>query len=305
MNLHRLVAWADQLLQHSSRGAAKAGSVLSKLRNSLDQLPSCKAFIQNFLRDAIPLLECQNILKTKGLNTKTYQICEKLVSVIPENSPIRNGFMDWAQQQLDIATTLKVKSSGLPISTDVLESLFGVGKRLGTGQIKDADRIASRLPAFCGGLSQADAEKVMAISVKQQQALMGNRQSLTQQRRAVLSNPKKLESLAHPLNHQNVQLIRNAASAEKSIRSATRIPEDLGKLITDVIPSIAALSNGSEPPDPSLKSAAGHVLCGTVVEVEKFISPQNYKETTATIDFDNFSVGAFTRNGISLEMTAM
>ena|ERR1700733_241934 len=92
---------------------------------------------------------------------------------------------------------------------------------------------------------------------------------------------------------------------KKSICSATRLPEDLGKLITDVIPSIAASSNGPESPDPSLKSAAGHFLCETVVEVEKFISPQNYKETTSTMDFDNFSVGAFSKNGISLEMTAM
>ena len=266
MNLHRLVAWANQLLQHSSRGAAKAGSILSKLRNSFDQLPACKVFIQNFLRDAIPLLECQKILKTKGLNTKTYQLCEKLVAVIPENSPIRNGFMSWAQQQLDIAATLKVKSSGLPISTDVLESLFGVGKRLGTGQIKDADRIASRLPAFCGGLSLADAEKIMTISVKQQQALMGNRQSLTQQRRAVLSNPEKLETLACLPNNQNVQLIRNAAvRVEKTNVDVERVS-------------------------------------GTV---RKYFSQSFFDKTPSSLDFSSLLAGAFIRNGVSMEMAAM
>ena len=44
MNLHRLVAWADQLLQHSPRGSAAEGSMLAKLRTSLDQLPECKSF---------------------------------------------------------------------------------------------------------------------------------------------------------------------------------------------------------------------------------------------------------------------
>jgi hypothetical protein len=115
---------------------------------------------------------------------------------------------------LDIAETLKLKSIGLPISTDVLESLFGVGKRLGAGQIKDADRIASRLPALCGTFSRSDAERVIEISVKQQEALLGNRKSLTQQRRAVLSNPEKLETLAYPLNNQNVQFIRSGTSLE-------------------------------------------------------------------------------------------
>jgi hypothetical protein len=266
MNLHRLVAWADQLLKHSSRGAAKAGSVLFKLRNSLDQLPACKAFIQRFLRDAVPLLECQKILKKNGLNTNTYQMCEKLVAVIPASSPIRNGFINWAKQQLNIAATLKVKSSGLPISTDVLESLFGVGKKLGTGQIKDADRIASRLPAFCGGLSLADAEKVMTISVKQQQALMGNRQSLIQQRRAVLPKPERLETLAYPASNQNVQLIRKVVvPAEKIDIDAVRIPEP----------------------------------------VEEYFSRSYFDETPPSLDFCQVSAGAIIRNGASLEIATM
>jgi len=37
MNLHRLVKWADQLLQHCRPGAARAGSALAKLRSALDQ----------------------------------------------------------------------------------------------------------------------------------------------------------------------------------------------------------------------------------------------------------------------------
>jgi hypothetical protein len=266
MNLHRLVAWADQLLKHSSRGAAKAGSILFKLRNSLDQLPACKAFIQCFLRDAAPLLECQKILKKNGLNTKTYQICEELVAVLPERSPIRSGFIDWAKQQLDIAALLKVKSSGLPISTDVLESLFGVGKKLGTGQIKDADRIALRLPAFCEGLSLADAEKVMAISVKQQQALMENRHSLTQQRRAVLPNPEKLETLTYPVNNQNVQLIRNVAiSVEKPDVDMARVPE----------------------------------------RVEKYFSNPLLDKLQPSLDFCSFPARVFVRNGGSLEIATM
>lgn len=58
MNLHRLVHWAEQILAHSPRGRAAKGSILSKLRASLNNLPQCKVFIKNFQRDAQALLMC-------------------------------------------------------------------------------------------------------------------------------------------------------------------------------------------------------------------------------------------------------
>jgi hypothetical protein len=39
---------------------------------------------------------------------------------------------------------------GMPICSDNIESLFGIGKKHVTGEIKDANRIALHLPAFCG-----------------------------------------------------------------------------------------------------------------------------------------------------------
>jgi len=211
MNLHRLVEWASLLLQHSSRGNAVTGSMLAKLRANLDQLPECKAFITLFLRDALPLLACQKILKKSGLSKKTYGLCKKLIANLPITSPIRNGFTEWAEKHLAISRSLKLGGTGMPISTDALESLFGVGKRFGTGQVKDADRIASRLPAFCGTFDHRDAENVVAISVAQQQIARGDGNSLIKQRRDVLSNPGKLETLALTIDRKNFQLIRGAS----------------------------------------------------------------------------------------------
>jgi hypothetical protein len=212
MNLHRLVTWADQLLQHSPRGRAAEGSMLAKLRNSLDKLPECKSFIRLFLRDAVPLLECQKMLKCKGLNKQTYLACANLINVIPASSSIRIGFMDWADHHLAIAAELKLNPIGLPISTDILESLFGIGKRLGVGQTKDANRIASRLPAFCGTLTQDDADSVIKITVKEQKAAMAGVNSLIAQRRKVLSNPGTIEELAVSAESRNFQMIPEATA---------------------------------------------------------------------------------------------
>jgi hypothetical protein len=67
MKIHRLVRWASQLLKHSPKGRAPTGSLLAKLRASLNQLPECKIFISCFLRDANALLACQKVLKTNRI----------------------------------------------------------------------------------------------------------------------------------------------------------------------------------------------------------------------------------------------
>lgn len=200
MNLHRLVTWADRLLRLSPAGRAPQGSTLSKLRACLDQLPSCKAFITRFREDALPLLECQKILKTKGLSHRTLTQCAPLIDAI-SSSTVRRDFASYLQVQLDTATTLGLAEVGLPISSDPVESLFGLAKQHGVGEIKDANRIALRLPALCGVPTRAEAQQVLEVSVIQQTAITGRLSSLTKQRRAVLPHPGCLETLGcHQVN---------------------------------------------------------------------------------------------------------
>ncbi|WP_321493399.1 hypothetical protein [uncultured Desulfobacter sp.] len=70
-----------------------------------------------------------------------------------------------------VAQSLGVSAIGMPICSDILESLYGIGKAHGTGEIKDANRIALRLPSYCGELSDDAAKMVMGVSVKQQQEI--------------------------------------------------------------------------------------------------------------------------------------
>ena len=216
MNLHRLVLWADQLLKHSPVGRAAKGSLIAKLRASLDQLPACKAFISRFIRDTIPLLECQKILKVKGLSNKTSKECEALIEVIPPSSSVCIGFKKWIKKHLQIAETLGVAAIGLPISSDPIESLFGVAKRHGTGETKDANRIAARLPALCGQVTEEDAQRVLEVSVAQQEEVVGSLSSLNRQRRQILSNPGHLETMILGDADQNLELIPMAKNRSKN-----------------------------------------------------------------------------------------
>lgn len=216
MNLHRLVKWADQLLGHSAPGRARAGSALAKLRGALDHLPTCKSFIRLFRRDAETLLQCQAILKVKGLSHQTSEQCQALVEVIPPSSPVRGGFEAWMDKHLGMASELGLDTIGLPISSDPIESLFGVAKQHSQGPIKDADRIAVYLPAFCGKLSRADAAGVLEVSVAQQHEVIGSLSSLSKQRRHVLPNPGCLESLFEEDRHHHLELLAGSKNRSKS-----------------------------------------------------------------------------------------
>lgn len=215
MNLHRLVTWASRLLKLSPKGRAKKGSLLQKLRDGFDQLPQCKTFIEDFLLDAEPLLACQEILKNKGLSKKSVDQCRPIINRIPTTS-IREGFTDWLESHLLMANQLGLDQQGMPISSDCIESLFGVAKRHGTGEIKDANRIAIRIPALCGVPTWQEAENVLKITVKEQQEGVGKSSSLIRQRREVLQQCGSLEKITEDEAKPNVELIAGSKSDQKN-----------------------------------------------------------------------------------------
>ena len=214
MNIHKLVKWAEMALKHSPVGRTSEGGIIAKFRTALGKLPECKSFIKRFLRDATPLLESEKILKMKGLNLETYQECKNLVKTIPERSKVRIGFVLWMEKQLMVNESLGIGNTGLPVSSDNIESLFGLGKTHGVGAIKDANRIALRLPAFCGKVTRESAKMVMNITVEQQQELESKLLSLTKQRRKILPNPGSLtDNLSD--DYSNLSLLPVPKSEEK------------------------------------------------------------------------------------------
>ncbi len=224
MNVHRLFTWADRVLKLSPAGGAKAGSILARLRAHLDRLPECKALIKRFRADAQGLLECQKILKTKGLCPDTLAECEPLLDTIA-SAAVRQEFRAYLEGQLETAKHLGLDQVGLPISSDSIESLFGVAKQHGVGQTQDAARIALRLPALGGVPTREEAEQVLEVRVARQQEITDQFISLTQQRRDVLGHPERLESLNQnqgapqvelmpsPKNRSNHDLILNISTS--------------------------------------------------------------------------------------------
>ena len=103
----------------------------------------------------------------------------------------------------------------MPVCSDIIESLYGVGKTHGTGEVKDANRIALRLPSYCGELSDDAAAMVMGISTKQQQKIESEMFSLTRQRRKVLPNPGTITDLLGVEKNPYLSLLPMPKNGEK------------------------------------------------------------------------------------------
>lgn len=206
MNIHRLVRWADRVLGFLPAGRAKTDSVLAKLRACLDELPACRTLIRQFRDDAGALLACQKILKTHGLTHNTLSQCEPLLDTMA-SVRVRQEFSRYLHHQLETAKRLGLDDVGLPISSDPIESLFGLSKQHGVGPVKDANRMALRIPALCGLPTPEEAQQVLEITVAQQQALTDGVSSLTKQRRQMRTDPHHLEQLGNGRDQGNVELI--------------------------------------------------------------------------------------------------
>ena len=255
MNLNRLVTWADKLLRHSPKGRASQGSILSKLRTSIGRIPECKVFIKRFLRDANPLLESQKILKNNGLSQDSYRQCLKLMETIPPRSSVRIGFTKWMENQIIIAGNLGLQHAGMPISSDSIESLFGVSKQHGCGKIKDVNRIALRIPALCGKLTRKDVQMVLNVSVKEQQQIEASLPSLTKQRREILPNPGCLDKIIDDEKEKkNLELLPGSKKRSKNL-----IKIDITDYYNEAAGPLIDLRKTTSPlPRSSLSDASAH-----------------------------------------------
>src|SRR5215468_8173192 len=206
MNVHRLVRWADRVLGLLPAGRAKAGSVLAKLRTCLDELPACRTLICQFRDDAVALLACQQMLKTRGLSHDTLTQCEPLLDTMA-SVRVRQEFARYLHHQLETATRLGLDDVGLPISSEPIASLFGLTKQHGVGPVKDANRMALRIPALCGLPTPEEAQQVLEIPMAQQHALTNGFSSLTKQRREIRAKPHHLEQLGSGRDQGHVELI--------------------------------------------------------------------------------------------------
>lgn len=153
-NISKLGKWGEKMLTvFAVKGAAKKGSLLSKIRSAFPGFSRLKNFIQSFSETAKVTSKIMEILKNKGLSQCTYEECIELSKHLPNRSKVKNRLLIWLQEHID--TQKYITSSSLLVSSDIIESLFGNYKHVIERSAQaDINRTALLIPALCGTIDE-------------------------------------------------------------------------------------------------------------------------------------------------------
>jgi len=153
-NVSRLGKWGEKMMKHFNiRGRAKKGSILEKIRKAFPFFSTLKSFILNFSKTTAITSEVMRILKNRGLEKSTYNECKILLKELPRSSRTAKSLRDWLDKHLKIQRELN--SYPIPISSDIIESLFGKFKyTIEKSPQNDMNHSILIIPLLCGKISE-------------------------------------------------------------------------------------------------------------------------------------------------------
>lgn len=156
-SVNKLNKWAQKMMDteiFATRGRAKKGSRLERLREAFPSFNSLKSFMENFAKTTNVTTEIMGILKNEGLNQSTNDRCKHLIKKLPKSSKTRKIIRVWLEKHIKIQKGVTIHS--MPVSSDIIESLFGKFKNaIERSPRADINRTALLIPIFCGNLDES------------------------------------------------------------------------------------------------------------------------------------------------------
>lgn len=157
MSISRLGEWGQKL---ADRLQPSRGSVEPGLAEVLPEIEQHLPFIQNFARTTQSLSQMMKVLKQQGLQAETVHACREQLGLLTDAN-IQATLEGWLNKHQAIQQRLGVRS--LPVSSDVIESLFGSFKHIMTrNPHADMNRSVLLIPALCAG-SHLDERQISTV----------------------------------------------------------------------------------------------------------------------------------------------
>jgi hypothetical protein len=165
-SIGNLGRWAAKILEALSVKSDIRPPTHARLHEVLPGFMALRGFVQRFASTTHTVARMLEILKNHGLNQANHELCAQLLATLPENSGVGERLHSWLQQHLEIQKQLTAKGHPdlpLPVSSDVIESLFGKYKHiLERSPQADMNRSALLIPVLCGQLDDVAIERALA-----------------------------------------------------------------------------------------------------------------------------------------------
>ena len=191
MSISRLAKWAETMLSWSQTPNADP-EIPRVIRRATGGFSKIKTFIDRFNRTAQAVNKINEILKNKGLNQKTYHEAKTILNTLPKRSGTRKRLQKWLNRGLDTQCQLGIKQTPIPVSTDIIESLFGKFKMQTQRQNKaEINQMVLTIPAMTGINTREDIAKALG-QVQQKDLLKWAKEHIPKTRQAIRRSNRAL-----------------------------------------------------------------------------------------------------------------
>jgi hypothetical protein len=164
-SIERVAQWAVRVMDYYD-GLKPISSRSKKLAGALATLLTLKKPIQRLLFLCQKTNSILTVLKKQGLNENSSQVVSEQLRGLPGNCRVRQRFEAWLAKHLTLLATLRQLHptlTSLPVSSDVIESLFGRFKHVIARQPRpELNHIVAIIATLCGNPSPAVIAKALA-----------------------------------------------------------------------------------------------------------------------------------------------
>ena len=152
MSICRLARWFEKMkTAMGGPGRVHKESPAADLRRMMGGLASLHYPLDKLLKFSNATSAMMKLLKCKGLNQSSYREARSILDQLPLRSAVQRRLKAWINTHMAIQARLSIGQTPLPVSSDVIESLFGSYKNLLARNNKaEFNHLVLAIPAMCG-----------------------------------------------------------------------------------------------------------------------------------------------------------
>ena len=148
--ISKFADWAEKIIK--ALDGVQNNPEYENLRQALSGFSQVKDFVCIFAKSVLKAADIMKILKNEGLNKTNYIRCIDLTEELPERSKVRKRILAWLKKHMLIHERLGLGDIAMPVSSDIIESLFGKFKHiLERSSMMDMNRSVLIIPTLCLG----------------------------------------------------------------------------------------------------------------------------------------------------------